>query len=69
MEFSNDVVQLELLPKVEKTLLIPIEKRYFKVVMLHQLIFWLVLFSFVVIAWLMLEKLQTLVWVSAIVTS
>lgn len=68
MEFSNDVIQIELLPRVEETPLIPIDKQYFKVVILHQLIFWLVVFSALTVAVLLLDKLQTVVWVSAIVT-
>jgi len=69
MEFSNEVIQIELLPKAEETPLIPIDKQYFKVVMLHQLIFWLVVLSAVAIALIMLQKLQTIVLVSIVVTA
>ena len=67
MAFSNEVIPIELLPRAEETPLIPIDKQYFKVVILHQLIFWVVIASGLAIALLMFEKLQTLVWVSAIV--
>ena len=68
MIFSNDEIPIELLPKAEETPLIPIDKQYFKVVLLHQIIFWLVVILIVTTALFMLEKLQTAVWISGIVT-
>lgn len=68
MVFSNEVLPIELLPKAEETPLVPVDKQYLKVVLLHHIVIWLFIVLAVGIAIFMSEKLHNVVWVSGIVT-
>lgn len=68
MDFTNDALPIETLPKAEETSLTAIDKRYFKVILFHKTILWLVIFAGLVMTVLFYEKLQNAVWIAGMMS-
>ena len=67
MEFTNEDLDISSLPKAEDSALTPIDRRYLKVMLLQRAIFFLFFIMAAIIAVAVFEKLQTTIWIVAIV--
>ena len=66
MEFTNDELEISSLPRAEDAVLTPVDKRYFKVILLQKGIFWMFVIVASAIAVAFYERLQTNLWITAI---
>jgi uncharacterized protein len=67
MDFSNEAVPIDTLPRAEDAKLRAIDPRYFKVMLFHRVIIWLIVLAGIAFSIFFYEKVQTALWVAGLV--
>jgi membrane protein YdbS with pleckstrin-like domain len=67
--FTNNVIDTTVLPKAEEVSFVPIERSYRKVMLWEWMIGWAIVIMVISIAIFFTKKLQTITWISIIVSA